>query len=489
MNRVRLGDECTKFFHAMATISYRRNSISQLINDDGIPVSDHASKENMIWNSFKNRMGVTNHPSMLLNLADLITPHQNLSLLATPFSEPEIDSIVKRMPPDKAPGPDGFNGHFLKTCWHIVRRDFYKLCDDFYNGNADLQSINESFITLVPKIQNPITVNDFRPISLLNCSLKVITKLLADRLQSKTLQLVHQNQYGFIKSHSIQECLAWCFEYIHQCKQSRRESIILKLDFEKAFDTVEHTAILQMLTHMGFPDRWLTWISSILSSGTSAVILNGVPGRKFRCKRGVHQGDTLSPLIFVLAAELLQELINRAALQGLLHPPIPHQNGDYPVIQYADDTLLIMEAYANQLFFLKALLKSFTDSTGLKVNYAKSQMLPINVTHEKMQILANTFGCQMGSLPFTYLGLPMGTTKPRVDDYAPLMDKIERRLTACSSLLSYSGRLEMVKSVLSATATYTMCTLKLPKGVIDNIDRARKQCLWRGSDRSKKGGN
>jgi hypothetical protein len=83
----------------------------------------------------------------------------------------------------------------------------------------------------------------------------------------------------------------------------------------------------------------------------------------------------------------------------------------------------------------------------------------------------------------------MGTTKPRVDDYAPLMDKIERRLTAYSSLLSYSGRLEMVKSVLLATTTYTMCTLKLPKGVIDNIDRACKQCLWRGSDRSKKGGN
>jgi hypothetical protein len=109
-------------------------------------------------------------------------------------------------------------------------------------------------------------------------------------------------------------------------------------------------------------------------------------------------------------------------------------------------------------------------------------MFPINVTQEKMQILANTFGCQIGSLPFTYLGLPMGMTKPRVDGYAPLMDKIERRLTACSSLLSYSGRLEMVKFVLSVIATYTMCTLKLPKGMIDNIDRARKQCLWRGSD-------
>jgi hypothetical protein len=83
----------------------------------------------------------------------------------------------------------------------------------------------------------------------------------------------------------------------------------------------------------------------------------------------------------------------------------------------------------------------------------------------------------------------MGMTKPRVEDYTPLIDKIERRLTACSSLLSYSGRLHMVNSVLTATSTYAMCTLKLPKGVIDNIDRARKQCLWRGNDTTKKGGN
>lgn len=89
-------------------------------------------------------------------------------------------------------------------------------------------------------------------------------------------------------------------------------------------------------------------------------------------------------------------------------------------------------------------------------------MLPINVSPKKMENLSNTFGCQIGTFPFTYLGLPMGTTKPKVEDYAPLMDKIERRLSACSSLLTYSGRLQMVKSVISSTATYAMCTLKLP---------------------------
>lgn len=102
------------------------------------------------------------------------------------------------MPPDHAPGPDGFNGLLRKKCWDIISADFYRLCADFGNGLVDLRSINSSFITLIPKKDNPCSVNDYRPISLLNYSLKLLTKLLANILQSVILSGVHANQYGFL---------------------------------------------------------------------------------------------------------------------------------------------------------------------------------------------------------------------------------------------------------------------------------------------------
>jgi hypothetical protein len=205
-------------------------------------------------------MGTTSLPTMLFDLTNLITPINDLDMLAAPILNEEVDLVVKRMPIDKALGPDGFNGFFLKRCWQFVKGDFYSLCSDFFSGHANLECFNTSYITLVPKKDNPETVSDYHPISLMNITLKVIAKVLADRLQMVILRIVHRNQYGFIRSRTIQDCLAWSYEYIHQCHYLGREIIILKLDFEKAFDTVEHSTIIHTMAHMGFPDRWLRWV-------------------------------------------------------------------------------------------------------------------------------------------------------------------------------------------------------------------------------------
>jgi hypothetical protein len=158
------------------------------------------------------------------------------------------------------------------------------------------------------------------------------------------------------------------------------------------------------------------------------VLLNGVPGKKFYCRRGVRQGDTLSPLLFVLAADLLQTILNKAMSQGLIEPPLNCPLcPDFPVIQYADDTLIVMKANAPQLFSLKSLLHSFAESTGLKVNYSKSNMFPINLDDVRLSHFANTLNCQKGNFPFTYLGLPLGITKPNIEYFLSMVVRVEKK--------------------------------------------------------------
>jgi hypothetical protein len=113
---------------------------------------------------------------------------------------------------------------------------------------------------------------------------------------------------------------------------------------------------------------------------------------------------------------------------------------DFSVIQYADDTLVICKANASQLVFLKALLHSFADSTGLKVNYNKSSMVSINLSEEMLHHFACTLSCKTVSLPLTYLGLRLGLTKPSIEHFIPMVQRVHKRLRGITEFLNYGGK-------------------------------------------------
>jgi mannosylglycoprotein endo-beta-mannosidase len=164
--------------------------------------------------------------------------------------------------------------------------------------------------------------------------------------------------------------------------------------------------------------------------------------------------------------------IIKAPLNGMAYP-------NFPVIQYADDTLVVLKANARELICLKALLQTFTASTGLKLNYSKSCMMPINMDSIRLQHFANSINCKPGTLPFAYLGLPLGISKPSLEHFLPIVQRVERRLCGIADFLDYGGKLLMVKSVLSSLPISFMACLDVPITIKDQIEKYMRYCLWR----------
>ena len=167
--------------------------------------------------------------------------------------------------------------------------------------------------------------------------------------------------------------------------------------------------------------------------------------------------------------------------RNILSLPIPTRSTDYPIVQYADDTLIVLPALDSQLIALKDMLHNFAASTGLRVNFTKSSLIPINMSEEEGARIAALLGCSVGSMPFTYLGLPMGTSRPTIYDLLPLVDRIERRLSATSCLLNQVSRLQLLQSALTSMPIYFLCSLSIPQGILKQIERIERQCLWRGN--------
>lgn len=225
--------------------------ISSITTHEGILLMDHEQKAGLLWESFKDRLGISEYVGISYNLISFLQSHQ-LEFLSEDFDESEIDAVISSLPRNHIPGPDGFNGLFIRKCRPIIKQDFLRLFKYFSNNSIDLSGINSSLIALILKRNNPESVDDFGTISLLNYSLKSITKLLSIRLQSVIPQLIHTNQYGFLKGRTIQDCLAWAFQFLHLCHHSKKGIVILKLDFEKSFNKIEHQSILEVLRNKGF---------------------------------------------------------------------------------------------------------------------------------------------------------------------------------------------------------------------------------------------
>lgn len=385
----------------------------------------------------------------------------------------EIKRAVFSLPKDKSPGPDGFSMCFYQTYWEVIKFDLLSVFQDFYSGTADLKRINYAHIVLVSKVVGANLPCQFRLISLLNCSYKLITKVLANRLANVINLLVDKAQVGFLRNRFILDNVAIAQEVISEIHDKKLEGILLKIDFEKAYDKVNWDFLLELLKARGFSLRWIGWINACLRTGVSSVLVNGIEGRKFVCKRGLRQGDPLSPLLFVLVADVFARMLLRSKEKMDIRGLGNFDNGIL-TLQYADDTILFSMPQLEKIRNLKLILYLFENVSGLNINFNKSEAIWLEGDEEK-RLIAKCFNCRIGKMPLVYLGIPIKVGRMNKEDWRPLLDKVEKLLPnwkgAC---LSRGGRLTLVNSVLSDSPSYWMSYFRLPCWLVDKIDGIRR---------------
>ena len=332
---------------------------------------------------------------------------------------------------DKAPGPDGFSLAFYHHCWEVVKRDVLAVFEEFYQHSKFEKSLNATFIALIPKKNGASNIRDFRPIGLVGSVYKILAKVLANRLKEVLDQLISESQNSFVGGRQILDSVLIANECVDSTVKSKILGVICKLDIEKAYDHVNWEALLDLLKRMGFGVRWCRWIRTFISTTQFSVLFNGTLADFFGSSRGLRQGDPLSPLLFLVMMEVFSKIMKRVEGAGLFRGfrADGGRGGGVCVshLLFADDMILFCDACEEQILHVRMLLLCFQAVIGLKVNVLKSEMVPIGEV-SNVHVLAEFLGCRIGSLPMTYLGMPLGVSHKSPTIWNPILEKFECKL-------------------------------------------------------------
>jgi len=284
-----------KLFHSVLASRRRRNAIVSFV-ENGNVVEGVQPIRNAVFTHFSNHF--KKHQTFRPGVANMnfktLTVVEGGSLVL-PFSVDEVKAAVWDCDSYKSPAPDGVNFGFIKEFWLILKEDIMRFITEFHRNDKLARCINTTFITLIPKVDSPQKLSDFRPISLVGCLYKILAKVLANRLRLVIGKVISETQSAFVKDRQILDGVLIAIEVVDEARKMKKELLLFKVDFEKAYDSVDWTYLDEVMRKMAFPILWRKWIKECISTTTTSFLVNGSPTDEFHLERGLQQGDPLSP--------------------------------------------------------------------------------------------------------------------------------------------------------------------------------------------------
>ena len=492
------GEKNTKFFLGLETQRARNNTISVLRTDDSETFNEHdiiKEIKSHFEGKYKADENITNIEENLEEFLENgdhpILKEEEREYCETPISIEELDAALGKINTESAPGVDGLTALFYKCFWDKLREPYYDSVNESIRRGELSISQRRGVITLIPKGDNlgRDNINNWRPITLTNIDYKIISKTLASRLQGVVDSIVHHNQSGFLKGRTIAQHIRLLDDIINHTSKVKGHGLLVSLDFQKAFDTVEKDTILAALRRFNFGPYFTGLIKTIISNTECCVQNGGWISEFFKTERGIKQGCCVSPILFVLVVELLAiKLRANKEVQGIISHQLNDSISELKVLQYADDTTLLLRNKRSLMIALQD-IDQFYKISGLRLNRKKSYGLWLGADAGSNNKPGDITWVEKGQY-VKVLGIYFSADreaseidlnwKDRIEKIEVLIRRWQRRN------LSLYGKIIVAKTFLLSQLTYVIQALSLPETVLNTIDSLLFRFIWKKKFSNKK---
>ena len=413
-----------------------------------------------------------------------------------------IRAAIKKAKNGSSPGNDGITYELYKafstptdkykanvtkiltTVWKDVEKNGIRKKEDA----DDNSSLTDCIMTLLYKKKEKDNVENYRPITLLNTDYKIYTMTIAAKLGLVATEVIHPDQAGFIPGRNLYDHTNTTHLAIEYCELTETNGCIVALDQEKAYDKIDHEYMWNILEAFGFPSEFINRIKTLYKDIDKKIIINGVISRAFKIKRGVHQGDPMSCLLYDFSIEPLAISIRkRAQLKGI---KLPTETEKLIVALFADDTLVYLNE-KDKFKDLEEIIDLFCLASTARFNQEKTEYLPVGTKEFRMKVEETREICGKrlndqdnlirDGQALRTLGAWVGNNIETKTLWKNITDQQEKILSLWKNAhLSMRGKELILKALIQSRAIFLATVNGMPKDIEEKMNKMYREFVWEG---------
>lgn len=489
------GERSTKYFMGLEKAAQKKKTISKLVTESREILTSQEDISNHVVDFYQTLFS-SRHPDSK-SIDDYLTSSRLDSIdeslseeLDSSISEEELDIVVKALKSNKSPGWDGLTSEFYNKFWPAAKPILINVINESVDRKMLPPSLRIGVITIIPKPKPPPELNyikNWRPITLLNTDYKIIVHVIKNRILKAIPHIISKSQSGFQSGRSTNDNLILMYLVLeHFNNNPGDEGLLLQVDYEKAFDSVEHEFLFRTMCDMGFGEKLIDLVKLAFHGCLSYANVNGYLSAPIYISRGLHQGSPLSPVLFLITAQVFtKNLINNEYVQGF-----SVDNVSLLQSLFADDTDLFLSANEQTVNEVFGELETFGAHSGCKFNVGKTHCIPLGKARLNTSLLTSLrhhygegFIAESGL--FSALGLEFDSNNLQLAIHSNYSKRLQKATDIAKMWkmrdMTIYGRITLIKTFLLSQFVYLIVPLpRTDPATIKSINSLIYKFLWGG---------